>query len=168
MFAAEFSTATPQWQETEDEPPLALDAIRVMTVREAIREALAEEMRRDPDVFLLGEEIGEYQGAFKVTQGLLQEFGDKRVVDAPIAEHGFAGLGVGAAMAGLKPVIEFMSFNFALQAMDHIVNSAAKTLYMSGGALGCPIVFRGPNGARSASAPSTPRILPPGSRMFPG
>ncbi len=151
VFAAEFSpaTATPQWQETEDEPPLALDAIRVMTVREAIREALAEEMRRDPDVFLLGEEIGEYQGAFKITQGLLQEFGDKRVVDAPIAEHGFAGLGVGAAMAGLKPVIEFMSFNFALQAMDHIVNSAAKTLYMSGGALGCPIVFRGPNGARS-------------------
>ena len=123
--------------------------IRVITVREALREALAEEMRRDPGVFLLGEEIGEYQGAFKITQGLLQEFGDKRVVDAPIAEHGFAGLGVGAAMAGLKPVIEFMSFNFALQAMDHIVNSAAKTLYMSGGALACPIVFRGPNGARA-------------------
>jgi len=119
------------------------------TVREALREALAEEMRRDPTVFLLGEEIGDYQGAFRVTKGLLQEFGDKRVVDAPIAEHGFAGLCVGAAMAGLKPVVEFMSFNFALQAMDHIVNSAAKTLYMSGGTLNCPIVFRGPNGARS-------------------
>ncbi len=122
---------------------------RKFTVREALREALAEEMRRDPNVFLLGEEIGDYQGAFKVTQGLLQEFGARRVVDAPIAEHAFAGLGVGAAMAGLRPVIEFMSFNFALQAMDHIVNSAAKTLYMSGGALNCPIVFRGPNGARS-------------------
>ncbi len=120
-----------------------------ITVREALREALAEEMRRDPDVFILGEEVGDFQGAFKVTQGLLQEFGARRVVDSPIAEHGFAGLGVGAAMAGLKPVIEFMSFNFALQAMDHIVNSAAKTLYMSGGALNCPIVFRGPNGARS-------------------
>jgi pyruvate dehydrogenase E1 component beta subunit len=122
---------------------------RKFTVREALREALAEEMRRDANVFLLGEEIGDYQGAFKVTQGLLQEFGARRVVDAPIAEHAFAGLGVGAAMAGLRPVIEFMSFNFALQAMDHIVNSAAKTLYMSGGALNCPIVFRGPNGARS-------------------
>ncbi len=120
-----------------------------ITVREGLREALAEEMRRDPDVFILGEEVGEFQGAFKITQGLLQEFGARRVVDSPIAEHGFAGLGVGAAMAGLKPVIEFMSFNFALQAMDHIVNSAAKTLYMSGGALNCPIVFRGPNGARS-------------------
>ncbi len=122
---------------------------RKFTVREALREALAEEMRRDANVFLLGEEIGDYQGAFKVTQGLLQEFGARRVVDAPIAEHAFTGLGVGAAMAGLKPVIEFMSFNFALQAMDHIVNSAAKTLYMSGGALNCPIVFRGPNGARA-------------------
>ncbi len=122
---------------------------RKITVREALREALAEEMRRDGNVFLLGEEIGDYQGAFKVTQGLLQEFGARRVVDAPIAEHAFAGLGVGAAMAGLRPVIEFMSFNFALQAMDHIVNSAAKTLYMSGGALNCPIVFRGPNGARA-------------------
>ena len=123
--------------------------VHKLTVREALREALAEEMRRDPSVFLLGEEIGDYQGAFRITQGLLQEFGDKRVVDAPIAEHGFAGLCVGAAMAGLKPVVEFMSFNFALQALDHIVNSAAKTLYMSGGTLNCPIVFRGPNGARS-------------------
>jgi pyruvate dehydrogenase E1 component beta subunit len=120
-----------------------------ITVREALREALAEEMRRDPDVFILGEEVGDYQGAFRVSQGLLQEFGARRVVDAPISEHGFAGLGVGAAMAGLKPVIEFMSFNFALQAMDHIVNSAAKTLYMSGGVLNIPIVFRGPNGARA-------------------
>ena len=119
------------------------------TVREALRDALAEEMRRDANVFILGEEIGEYQGAFKVTQGLLQEFGPKRVYDAPIAEHGFAGLGIGAAMAGLRPVIEFMTFNFALQAMDQIINSAAKALYMSGGTLHCPVVFRGPNGAGS-------------------
>jgi pyruvate dehydrogenase E1 component beta subunit len=124
-------------------------ALHNITVREALREALAEEMRRDANVFILGEEVGDYQGAFKVTQGLLQEFGPMRVVDTPIAEHAFAGLGVGAAMAGLRPVVEFMSFNFALQAMDHIVNSAAKTLYMSGGVLNCPIVFRGPNGARS-------------------
>lgn len=124
-------------------------AAREITVREALREALAEEMRRDPDVFLLGEEVGDTQGVFRVTHGLFQEFGARRVVDAPIVEHGFAGLGVGAAMAGLKPVIEFMSFNFALQAMDHIINSAAKILYVSGGALHCPIVFRGPNGARS-------------------
>jgi pyruvate dehydrogenase E1 component beta subunit len=129
--------------------PQRQNAARKITVREALREALAEEMRRDPDVFVLGEEVGDAQGAFRVTHGLFQEFGARRVVDTPIAEHGFAGLGVGAAMAGLKPVIEFMSVNFALQAMDHIVNSAAKTLYMSGGALSCPIVFRGPNGARS-------------------
>ncbi len=120
-----------------------------ITMRDALREALAEEMRRDPAVFVLGEEVGEGHGAPKVTHGLLQEFGARRVVDAPISEHAFAGLGVGAAMAGLRPVIEFMSFNFALQAMDHIVNSAAKTLYMSGGALNIPIVFRGPNGARA-------------------
>ncbi|MBB4198101.1 pyruvate dehydrogenase complex E1 component subunit beta [Rhodoblastus sphagnicola] len=118
-----------------------------LTVREALRQALAEEMRRDDSVFLLGEEIGAYQGTFRITQGLLEEFGPKRVVDAPIVEHAFAGLSVGAAFAGLRPVIEFMSFNFVLQALDHIVNSAAKTLYMSGGALNCPIVFRGPNGA---------------------
>jgi pyruvate dehydrogenase E1 component beta subunit len=124
-------------------------AAREITVREALREALAEEMRRDPDVFVLGEEVGDTQGIFRVTHGLFEEFGARRVVDSPVAEHGFAGLGVGAAMAGLKPVIEFMSFNFALQAMDHIVNSAAKILYMSGGALRCPIVFRGPNGARA-------------------
>ncbi|HUO55146.1 MAG TPA: biotin/lipoyl-containing protein, partial [Rhodoblastus sp.] len=120
-----------------------------ITVREALREALAEEMRRDANVFVLGEEVGDAQGAPRVTQGLAQEFGARRVVDAPISEHGFSGLGVGAAFAGLKPVIEFMSFNFALQAMDHLVNSAAKTLYMSGGTLNVPIVFRGPNGARA-------------------
>jgi pyruvate dehydrogenase E1 component beta subunit len=136
-------------QEASPNETFPKEFVHSHTVREALREALAEEMRRDPTVFLLGEEIGDYQGAFRVTKGLLQEFGDKRVVDAPIAEHGFAGLCVGAAMAGLKPVVEFMSFNFALQAMDHIVNSAAKTLYMSGGTLNCPIVFRGPNGARS-------------------
>jgi pyruvate dehydrogenase E1 component beta subunit len=118
-----------------------------MTVREALREAMAEEMRADPDVFIMGEEVAEYQGAYKITQGLLQEFGARRVVDTPITEHGFAGLGVGAAMAGLKPIVEFMTFNFAMQAIDHIINSAAKTLYMSGGQMGAPIVFRGPNGA---------------------
>jgi pyruvate dehydrogenase E1 component beta subunit len=117
-----------------------------MTVREALRDAMAEEMRRDPDVFVMGEEVAEYQGAYKVTQGLLQEFGVKRVIDTPITEHGFAGLGVGAALAGLKPIVEFMTWNFAMQAMDQIINSAAKTLYMSGGQMGCSIVFRGPNG----------------------
>jgi pyruvate dehydrogenase E1 component beta subunit len=118
-----------------------------MTVREALRDAMAEEMRRDDTVFVLGEEVAEYQGAYKVTQGLLQEFGARRVVDTPITEHGFAGLGVGAALAGLRPIVEFMTFNFAMQAIDHIINSAAKTLYMSGGQMGAPIVFRGPNGA---------------------
>ncbi len=122
------------------------------TVREALREAMAEEMRRDSSVFIMGEEVAQYQGAYKVTQGLLEEFGPTRVVDSPITEHGFAGLGVGAAFTGLKPVIEFMTFNFALQAMDHIINSAAKTLYMSGGQMGCPIVFRGPNGAAARVA----------------
>jgi pyruvate dehydrogenase E1 component beta subunit len=117
------------------------------TVREALRDAMAEEMRRDEDVFVMGEEVAEYQGAYKITQGLLQEFGPRRVVDTPITEHGFAGLGVGAAFAGLKPIVEFMTFNFAMQAIDHIVNSAAKTLYMAGGQMGAPIVFRGPNGA---------------------
>ncbi len=117
------------------------------TVREALREAMAEEMRRDAEVFVMGEEVAEYQGAYKITQGLLQEFGADRVIDTPITEHGFAGLGVGAALAGLKPIVEFMTFNFAMQAIDHIINSAAKTLYMSGGQMGCPIVFRGPNGA---------------------
>ena len=122
------------------------------TVRDALRDAMAEEMRRDADVFVMGEEVAEYQGAYKVTQGLLQEFGERRVVDTPITEHGFAGLGVGAAMMGIKPIIEFMTFNFAMQAMDHIINSAAKTHYMSGGQIKCPIVFRGPNGAASRVA----------------
>ncbi|MGB3387328.1 MAG: pyruvate dehydrogenase complex E1 component subunit beta [Pseudaminobacter sp.] len=122
------------------------------TVREALRDAMAEEMRRDEDVFVMGEEVAEYQGAYKITQGLLQEFGDRRVVDTPITEHGFAGVGVGAAFAGLKPIVEFMTFNFAMQAIDQIVNSAAKTLYMSGGQMGAPIVFRGPNGAAARVA----------------
>ena len=120
-----------------------------ITVREALRDAMAEEMRRDDSVFLMGEEVGEYEGAYKVSQGLLEEFGPRRVVDTPIAEAGFAGLGVGAAFMGLRPIVEFMTFNFAMQAMDQIVNSAAKTRYMSGGAVACPIVFRGPNGAAS-------------------
>jgi pyruvate dehydrogenase E1 component beta subunit len=123
-----------------------------MTIREALRDAMAEEMRRDPDVFVMGEEVAEYQGAYKVTQGLLQEFGARRVIDTPITEHGFAGVGVGAAMTGLKPIVEFMTFNFAMQAMDQIINSAAKTLYMSGGQMGCSIVFRGPNGAAARVA----------------
>jgi pyruvate dehydrogenase E1 component beta subunit len=122
------------------------------TVREALRDAMAEEMRRDADVFVMGEEVAEYQGAYKITQGLLQEFGPRRVVDTPITEHGFAGVGVGAAMAGLKPIVEFMTFNFAMQAIDQIINSAAKTLYMSGGQMGAPIVFRGPNGAAARVA----------------
>ncbi len=122
------------------------------TVREAIRDGMAEEMRRDPTVFLMGEEVAEYQGAYKVSQGLLQEFGSKRVIDTPITEMGFAGLGVGAAFGGLRPIIEFMTMNFAMQAIDQIINSAAKTLYMSGGQMGCPIVFRGPNGAASRVA----------------
>ncbi|WP_342362425.1 pyruvate dehydrogenase complex E1 component subunit beta [Terrarubrum flagellatum] len=127
-------------------------AMKRMTVREALRDGMAEEMRRDTNVFVMGEEVAEYQGAYKITQGLLQEFGAKRVVDTPITEHGFAGLGVGAAMTGLRPIVEFMTFNFAMQAMDQIINSAAKTLYMSGGQLGCPIVFRGPNGAAARVA----------------
>jgi pyruvate dehydrogenase E1 component beta subunit len=122
------------------------------TVREALRDAMAEEMRRDGDVFVMGEEVAEYQGAYKITQGLLQEFGARRVIDTPITEHGFAGIGVGAAMSGLKPIVEFMTFNFAMQAIDQIVNSAAKTLYMSGGQMGAPIVFRGPNGAAARVA----------------
>jgi pyruvate dehydrogenase E1 component beta subunit len=119
------------------------------TVREAIRDAMALEMRADADVFLMGEEVAEYQGAYKCSQGMLAEFGEKRVIDTPITEHGFAGLAVGAAFTGLKPIVEFMTWNFAMQGIDHIINSAAKTLYMAGGQLGCPIVFRGPNGAAS-------------------
>jgi pyruvate dehydrogenase E1 component beta subunit len=134
--------AEPEWQ----------GATRTMTVREALRDAMAEEMRRDERIFVMGEEVAEYQGAYKVTQGLLDEFTAKRVIDTPITEHGFAGLGVGAAFGDLRPIIEFMTFNFSMQAIDHIINSAAKTLYMSGGQMGCPIVFRGPNGAASRVA----------------
>ncbi|MGY6533864.1 MAG: pyruvate dehydrogenase complex E1 component subunit beta [Pararhodobacter sp.] len=126
--------------------------LKTMTVREALREAMAEEMRRDDTVFLMGEEVGEYQGAYKISQGLLDEFGARRVVDTPISEIGFTGLGVGAAWGGLRPIVEFMTFNFAMQGIDHIINSAAKTLYMSGGQLPCPIVFRGPNGAAARVA----------------
>jgi pyruvate dehydrogenase E1 component beta subunit len=137
--------------EPDPEVPAGTEMI-TQTIREALRDAMAEEMRRDPDVFLMGEEVAEYQGAYKVSQGLLQEFGDRRVIDTPITEHGFAGIGVGAAMSGLKPIVEFMTFNFAMQAIDQIINSAAKTLYMSGGQMGCSIVFRGPNGAASRVA----------------
>jgi pyruvate dehydrogenase E1 component beta subunit len=133
---------------SDPEVPAGTEMVRT-TVREALRDAMAEEMRRDGEIFVMGEEVAEYQGAYKVTQGLLREFGAKRVIDTPITEHGFAGVGVGAAMTGLKPVIEFMTFNFAMQAIDQIINSAAKTLYMSGGQMGCSIVFRGPNGAAS-------------------
>ena len=131
--------------------PVGTEMVK-MTVREALNSAMAEEMRRDGDVFVMGEEVAEYQGAYKITQGLLQEFGPKRVIDTPITEHGFAGIGVGAAMAGLKPIVEFMTFNFAMQAIDQIINSAAKTLYMSGGQMGAPMVFRGPNGAAARVA----------------
>jgi pyruvate dehydrogenase E1 component beta subunit len=135
------------------DPEIPADAkMNKTTVRDALRDAMAEEMRRDPSVFLMGEEVAQYQGAYKVSRDLLQEFGDKRVIDTPITEHGFAGLGVGAAMGGLKPIVEFMTFNFAMQAIDHIINSAAKTLYMSGGQIRCSIVFRGPNGAASRVA----------------
>src|SRR5208282_3869991 len=146
----ETGTAKPPARELVPEPevPDGTEMI-TMTMREALRDAMAEEMRRDADVFVIGEEVAEYQGAYKVTEGLLAEFGSRRVIDTPITEHGFAGLGVGAAMAGLKPVVEFMTFNFAMQAMDQIINSAAKTNYMSGGQIRCPIVFRGPNGAAS-------------------
>ncbi|MGX5722443.1 pyruvate dehydrogenase complex E1 component subunit beta [Shinella zoogloeoides] len=139
--------------EVAADPDIPAGTEMVMTtVREALRDAMAEEMRRDEDVFVMGEEVAEYQGAYKITQGLLQEFGARRVIDTPITEHGFAGVGVGAAMTGLKPVVEFMTFNFAMQAIDQIINSAAKTLYMSGGQMGAPMVFRGPNGAAARVA----------------
>ncbi len=150
---AKSSAAAPPKPAVEPEPDVPEGTeMATMTVREALRDAMAEEMRRDKNVFVMGEEVAEYQGAYKVTQGLLQEFGAKRVVDTPITEHGFAGLGVGAAMAGLRPIVEFMTFNFAMQAMDQIINSAAKTLYMSGGQMRCPVVFRGPNGAAARVA----------------
>jgi pyruvate dehydrogenase E1 component beta subunit len=144
--------APPKPQEApEPDVPEGTEMV-TQTVREALRDAMAEEMRRDEKVFVMGEEVAEYQGAYKVTQGLLQEFGARRVVDTPITEHGFAGLGVGAALAGLKPIVEFMTFNFSMQAIDQIINSAAKTLYMSGGQMGASIVFRGPNGAAARVA----------------
>ncbi len=148
------AVASPPKPQAEPEPEALEEGVELvaMTVREALRDAMVEEMRRDPDIFVMGEEVAQYQGAYKVTQGMLQEFGPERVVDTPITEHGFAGLGVGAALAGLKPIIEFMTFNFAMQAIDQIINSAAKTLYMSGGQMGCSIVFRGPNGAAARVA----------------
>ena len=147
------AAATPPQPKAQPEPDVPEGTEMVtMTMREALRDAMAEEMRRDPSVFVMGEEVAEYQGAYKVTQGLLQEFGSHRVVDTPITEHGFAGLGVGAALAGLKPIVEFMTFNFAMQAMDQIINSAAKTRYMSGGQMASSIVFRGPNGAAARVA----------------
>jgi len=146
--SAPAAPAAPVVSEPAEDPEIpAGTAMKSSTVREALRDAMAEEMRRDADVFVMGEEVAEYQGAYKITQGLLDEFSAKRVIDTPITEHGFTGLGVGAAMAGLKPIVEFMTFNFAMQAIDQIINSAAKTLYMSGGQMGAPIVFRGPNGA---------------------
>src|SRR3989442_983318 len=147
------AVSTPPKPEILPEPDLPEGTeMATMTVREALRDAMAEEMRRDKDVFVIGEEVAEYQGAYKVTQGLLQEFGAMRVIDTPITEHAFTGLGVGAALAGLKPIVEFMTFNFAMQAMDQLINSAAKTRYMSGGQIGVSIVFRGPNGAAARVA----------------
>src|SRR5262249_2149543 len=147
------AVAAPPQPQAAPEPDVPAGTEMVtMTVREALRDAMAEEMRRDKTVFVMGEEGAEYQGAYKVTQGLVEEVGAQRVVDTPITEHGFAGLGVGAALAGLKPIVEFMTFNFAMQAMDQIINSAAKTRYMSGGQMGSSIVFRGPNGAAARVA----------------
>ncbi|HSQ98748.1 MAG TPA: pyruvate dehydrogenase complex E1 component subunit beta [Sphingomicrobium sp.] len=154
---------------TRDEPDVPEGTPLVsMTVREALRDAMAEEMRADERVFVLGEEVAEYQGAYKVTQGLLEEFGAKRVVDTPITEYGFAGLGTGAAMGGLRPIVEFMTFNFAMQAIDHIVNSAAKTNYMSGGQMRCPVVFRGPNGAAARVAAQHSQNYAPWYAHVPG
>ena len=143
-----FDAASHQPEKGEPDVPAGTEMVKT-TVREALRDAMAEEMRADDRVFVMGEEVAQYQGAYKVTQGLLDEFGERRVIDTPITEYGFAGVGAGAAMGGLKPIVEFMTFNFAMQAIDHIVNSAAKTNYMSGGQMRCPIVFRGPNGAAS-------------------
>ncbi|GGH25964.1 pyruvate dehydrogenase E1 component beta subunit [Cribrihabitans marinus] len=147
------ASARPEAPQVNDSPDWPEGTtLASQTVREALRDAMAEEMRRDGDVFLMGEEVAEYQGAYKISQGLLDEFGAKRVIDTPITEHGFTGIAVGAAFGGLRPIVEFMTFNFAMQAMDQIVNSAAKTLYMSGGQMGCPMVFRGPNGAAARVA----------------
>ena len=151
----------------DPEIPAGTEMVK-LTVREALRDAMAEEMRRDERVFVMGEEVAQYQGAYKVTQGLLDEFGDRRVIDTPITEYGFAGVGTGAAMGGLRPIIEFMTFNFAMQAIDHIVNSAAKTNYMSGGQMRCPIVFRGPNGAASRVAAQHSQNYGPWYASVPG
>jgi pyruvate dehydrogenase E1 component beta subunit len=147
--AAAKAAPSPATAEAAPAPEKDWGPAKPTTVREALRDAMTLEMRRDGDVFLIGEEVAQYQGAYKISQGLLDEFGPKRVIDTPITEHGFTGMAVGAALNGLRPIVEFMTFNFAMQAMDHIINSAAKTLYMSGGQMGCPIVFRGPNGAAS-------------------
>ena len=149
--AAPIAAPTPSVVAVDPELPEGVTMVKT-TVRDALRDAMAEEMRRDDTVFLMGEEVAQYQGAYKVSRGLLEEFGERRVIDTPITEHGFAGLGVGAAMAGLKPIVEFMTWNFAMQAIDHIINSAAKTHYMSGGQITTPVVFRGPNGAASRVA----------------
>jgi pyruvate dehydrogenase E1 component beta subunit len=150
--AAPTPHAVPPAQSVQPEPDRDWGPTKPITVREALRDAMAAELRRDDKVFLIGEEVAQYQGAYKISQGLLDEFGPKRVIDTPITEHGFTGMAVGAALNGLKPIVEFMTFNFAMQAMDQIINSAAKTLYMSGGQMGCPIVFRGPNGAAARVA----------------
>ncbi len=161
---AEAAKQTPQ-----EQPEPEWGETKPMTVREALREAMALEMRADKDVFLMGEEVAQYQGAYKISQGLLDEFGPRRVIDTPITEHGFTGMAVGAAMNGLRPIVEFMTFNFAMQAMDQIINSAAKTLYMSGGQMGCPIVFRGrQRGGVPGSARSIASVMRAGMRIAPG
>jgi pyruvate dehydrogenase E1 component beta subunit len=162
-----FEAAAHQPEAAEREVPAGTEMVK-LTVREALRDAMAEEMRADDRVFVMGEEVAQYQGAYKVTQGLLDEFGDRRVIDTPITEYGFAGVGAGAAMGGLRPIIEFMTFNFAMQAIDHIVNSAAKTNYMSGGQMRCPIVFRGPNGAASRVAAQHSQNFGPWYASVPG
>ncbi|MEZ5895668.1 MAG: pyruvate dehydrogenase complex E1 component subunit beta [Parvularculaceae bacterium] len=159
----------PQFASAASDPELPADVEMVpTTIRDALRDAMAEEMRRDSDVFLMGEEVAQYQGAYKVSRGLLEEFGDRRVIDTPITEYGFAGLGVGAAFSGLKPIVEFMTWNFAMQAIDHIINSAAKTRYMSGGQMGSPIVFRGPNAAASRVAAQHSQDYAPWYSSVPG
>ncbi len=163
------SAAAPKAKPRASDPEIPAGTNMVpVTVREALRDAMAEEMRRDDRVFVMGEEVAEYQGAYKVTQGLLEEFGPKRVIDTPITEYGFAGIGTGAAMGGLRPVVEFMTFNFAMQAIDHIINSAAKTNYMSGGQMRCPVVFRGPNGAASRVAAQHSQNYAPWYSAVPG
>ncbi len=164
--AATLDVPVPQTPNDPDLPPGT--QMQTITVREALRDAMAEEMRRDETVFLMGEEVAQYQGAYKVSQGLLEEFSEKRVIDTPITEHGFSGLGVGAAFGGLRPIVEFMTFNFAMQAMDQIINSAAKTRYMSGGQMSCPIVFRGPNGAASRVAAQHSQDYAPWYSHVPG